>query len=210
MKAATPKRVPVEVWGRGQEAEDGARLICLLWRGRNFSYYPVPPPRGKLKRNKSGDPRGGSERRQSPERARPSTSEVCCEPPGLGPASALVPGTGVSERAGVRPALRPRASGGEPADRGQEDEAALLLPGASWRAEGRPRGCWRSGRGRRAGNHRAPAAARAGVTVVRAASRPSAPFLLNQRKQTGGDWGENVCCPRPRGETGGPTAEEPW
>ncbi|KAJ1188004.1 hypothetical protein NDU88_004769, partial [Pleurodeles waltl] len=158
----------------------GAWPSSRRWRTPNPSAPEGPElrllscaaPRGKLKKKRSGDLRGGAGCRRSPERTLPSASVACGEP--LGPASALLPGQ-------AREPVRGQPCGSAPLWRSCPTEIGRTRrPPPPSRgplvSRGAPGGCWRSERGSRARGPRAPAATEAEVTAARAAGGPSVPL----------------------------------
>ncbi|KAJ1133754.1 hypothetical protein NDU88_000230 [Pleurodeles waltl] len=161
--------------GRGYEAEDGARLIRLLRRGRNFSCYPGPPPgancQGAGAETRVGDPSAGGARSE-PDRAR--RKRPASPRPGAGlRAGAGNRGERVSRRvaghATARCVRRSRSTAAWKARRSPPARSLLVSGGA-------PAGLIEERAGS-LGRKTSCSRGRERLTMAWAAGGPSAPFL---------------------------------
>ncbi|KAJ1089927.1 hypothetical protein NDU88_003067 [Pleurodeles waltl] len=102
----TPKeRTGKELRGRGQAVENGARLILLLRRGRNFILH-LYRPRGSLSPERSGDPSEGAGHQLTLRRALLGTLPTSGRLLGLRTCRRAVLAGRTQERTGARPPLR--------------------------------------------------------------------------------------------------------
>ncbi|KAJ1173797.1 hypothetical protein NDU88_005623 [Pleurodeles waltl] len=111
--------------GRGQAVENGARLILLLRRGRNFILH-LYRPWGSLSPERSGDPSEGAGHHLTPRRALLGTLPASGRLLGLRTCRRAVLADRALERTGARPPLRLcDASEGHP---GPEPEPEVIPP----------------------------------------------------------------------------------
>ncbi|KAJ1204301.1 hypothetical protein NDU88_008080 [Pleurodeles waltl] len=90
---------------RGQSVENGARLILLLRRGRNFILH-LYRPRGSLSLERSGDPSEGAGHQLTPRRALLGTLPTSGRLLGLRTCHCAVLAGRALERTGARPPMR--------------------------------------------------------------------------------------------------------